>query len=225
MKDIIIAIDGSSGCGKSTTAKMVAKELGYSYIDTGAMYRATTLYFIRNYVRSTNQKEVESALKHITIEFVFNKKFECTETYLNGLRVEKEIRGMEVANKVSEVAALPIVRHEMVKQQQEMGKIRAVVMDGRDIGTTVFPDAEFKIFMAADTNVRAARRQKELLLKGETVTLQEIIHNLEERDRIDSTREESPLRKAEDAYALDTTNLTIDSQVQYILKLVREMRK
>ena len=223
MKDIIIAIDGSSGCGKSTTAKMVAKDLGYSYIDTGAMYRATTLYFIRNYVRLTNEKDVEAALRHITIEFVFNKKFECTETYLNGLRVEKEIRGMEVANKVSEVAALPIVRHEMVKQQQEMGKKRAVVMDGRDIGTTVFPDAEFKIFMAADIKVRASRRQKELLLKGETVTLQEIIHNLDERDRIDSTREESPLRKAKDAYSLDTTNLTIDSQVQYILKLVKEM--
>lgn len=223
MKDIIIAIDGNSGCGKSTTAKMVAKELGYSYIDTGAMYRATTLYFLRNYVRLTNQKEVEAALKHITIEFVFNKKFQMTETYLNGLRVEKEIRGMEVANKVSEVAALPIVRKAMVKQQQEMGKKKAVVMDGRDIGTTVFPDAEFKIFMSADTKVRAARRQKELLLKGETVTLQEIIHNLEERDRIDSTREESPLRKADDAYSLDTTNLTIDSQTQYILKLVGEL--
>jgi cytidylate kinase len=223
MKDIIIAIDGSSGCGKSTTAKMVAKELGYSYIDTGAMYRATTLYFLRNYVRLTNEKEVTAALKHITIEFVFNKKFECTETYLNGLRVEKEIRGMEVANKVSEVAALPIVRHAMVSQQQEMGKKRAIVMDGRDIGTTVFPDAEFKIFMSADTKIRAGRRQKELLLKGETVTLQEIIHNLEERDRIDSTREESPLRKADDAYVLDTTNLTIDSQTQYILKLVSEM--
>jgi len=223
MKDIVIAIDGSSGCGKSTTAKMVAKELGYSYIDTGAMYRATTLYFLRNYVRLTNEKDVESALKHVTIEFVFNKKFQCTETYLNGLRVEKEIRGMEVANRVSEVAALPVVRHAMVALQQKMGKKRAVVMDGRDIGTTVFPDAEFKIFMSADTKIRAARRQKELLLKGETVTLQEIIHNLEERDRIDSTREESPLRKADDAYSLDTTSLTIDSQVQYILKLVKEI--
>ena len=223
MKDIIIAIDGNSGCGKSTTAKMVAKELGYSYIDTGAMYRATTLYFLRNYVRLTNEKDVEAALGHITIEFIFNKKFQMTETYLNGLRVEKEIRGMEVANKVSEVAALPIVRRAMVKQQQEMGKKKAVVMDGRDIGTTVFPEAEFKIFMSADTKVRAARRQKELLLKGETVTLQEIIHNLEERDRIDSTRKESPLRKADDAYSLDTTNLTIDSQTQYILKLVGEL--
>ena len=130
---------------------------------------------------------------------------------------------MEVANRVSEVAALPVVRHAMVALQQKMGKKRAVVMDGRDIGTTVFPDAEFKIFMSADTKIRAARRQKELLLKGETVTLQEIIHNLEERDRIDSTREESPLRKADDAYSLDTTSLTIDSQVQYILKLVKEI--
>ncbi len=224
MKDIILAIDGNSGCGKSTTAKMVAKELGYSYIDTGAMYRATTLYFLRNYVRLTNDGDVEAALKHISIEFIFNKKFQATETYLNGLRVEKEIRSMKVANKVSEVAALPIVRHAMVALQQKMGEGKAVVMDGRDIGTTVFPKAEFKIFMSADTKVRAARRQKELLLKGETVTLQEIIHNLEERDRIDSTRAESPLRKADDAYVLDTTNLTIDSQVQYILKLIKEKK-
>lgn len=219
---MIIAIDGYSGCGKSTTAKMVAKELGYRYIDTGAMYRATTLYFQRNYVRLTNDKEVEAALKHISIEFVFNKKFEKTETYLNGLRVENEIRSMDVSNKVSEVAALRIVRHAMVAQQQKMGKDGNVVLDGRDIGTTVFPTAKFKIFMSADTKVRAGRRQKELLENGEAVPIQEIIHNLEERDRIDSTREESPLRKADDAHVLDTTNLTIDSQAQYILKLVKE---
>lgn len=221
---MIIAIDGFSGCGKSTTAKIVAKELGMRFVDTGAMYRATTLYFHRNYVRLTNDKDVEAALKYINIDFVFNKKFEKTETYLNGLRVEKEIRSMEVSRKVSEVAALGIVRKTMVDLQQKMGKDGDIVMDGRDIGTAVFPEAQFKFFMKADTEVRAARRQKELLEKGETVALDQIVENLEERDRVDSTREESPLRQADDAYLLDTTNLTIESQVQYILKIVKEAR-
>ncbi len=222
---MVIAIDGFSGCGKSTTAKIVAKELGLRFVDTGAMYRATTLYFQRNFVRLTNDKDVEAALKYINIDFVFSKKFEKTETYLNGLRVEKEIRSMEVSQKVSEVAALAIVRRTMVDLQQKMGKDGDIVMDGRDIGTAVFPDADFKFFMRADTEVRAARRQKELLEKGETVPLDKIVENLEGRDRIDSTREESPLRQAEDAYLLDTTNLTIESQVQYILRIVREAKK
>lgn len=222
---MVIAIDGFSGCGKSTTAKIVAKELGLRFVDTGAMYRATTLYFQRNFVRLTNDKDVEAALKYINIDFVFSKKFEKTETYLNGLRVEKEIRSMEVSQKVSEVAALAIVRRTMVDLQQKMGKDGDIVMDGRDIGTAVFPDANFKFFMRADTEVRAARRQKELLEKGETVPLDKIVENLEERDRIDSTREESPLRQAKDAYLLDTTNLTIESQVQYILRIVREAQK
>ena len=221
---MVIAIDGFSGCGKSTTAKMVAKELGMRFVDTGAMYRATTLYFHRNYVRLTNDKDVEAALNYINIDFVFNKKFEKTETYLNGLRVEKEIRSMEVSRKVSDVAALRQVRKAMVDLQQKMGKDGSIVMDGRDIGTAVFPDAHFKFFMKADTEVRAARRQKELLEKGETVTLAQIVENLDDRDRIDSTREESPLRQADDAYLLDTTNLTIESQVQYILKIVKEAK-
>ena len=219
---MIIAIDGFSGCGKSTTAKIVAKELGMRFVDTGAMYRATTLYFQRNFVRLTNEKDVEAALRFINVDFVFNKKFEKTETYLNGLRVEKEIRSMEVSRKVSEVAAIAQVRRAMVDLQQKMGKDGNIVMDGRDIGTAVFPEADFKFFMRADTEIRAARRQKELLEKGETVPLDQIVENLEERDRIDSTREESPLRQAPDAYLLDTTNLTIESQVQYILRIVKE---
>jgi cytidylate kinase len=222
---MVIAIDGYSGCGKSTTAKLVANEFGFRYIDTGAMYRATTLYFMRNYVRLTNEKDVESALKYINVDLIYNDKFQRTETYLNGLRVENEIRTMEVSSRVSEVAAIAAVRHAMVALQQKMGAKGQVVMDGRDIGTTVFPKADFKFFMSANTQTRAERRQKDMLERGEVVDLKDIIFNLEERDRIDSGRKESPLRKADDAHDLNTSNLTIDSQVQYIVRMIKEASK
>lgn len=217
MRKIIIAIDGYSGCGKSTTAKLVAAEIGYSYIDTGAMYRAATLYFLDNHVRLTNEKDVAEALNKIEIEFKVNTKTNESETFLNGLNVEKKIRKMRVTEHVSPVSALSAVRDKMVAQQQKMGKKKTVVMDGRDIGTNVFPDAELKFFMTADLTIRAQRRQAELNGKGQRVGLEDIIKNLEERDRIDTTRSESPLRKADDAHLLDTTNLTIESQVQYII--------
>ncbi len=225
MKKIIIAIDGYSACGKSTSAKMVASEIGYSYLDTGAMYRAVTLYFINNHIRLTNPKEVEQALNNIDVSFQFNTKTKQSETFLNGLNVEKKIRQMEVTQKVSPVSALPPVREKLVSEQQRLGKEKKIVMDGRDIGTNVFPEAELKVFMTADLNVRAQRRQEELIAKGQTLGLEKIIANLEERDRIDTTRTESPLRKADDAHLLDTTNLTIDSQVQYIIALYNEIVK
>ena len=218
-KKIIIAIDGYSACGKSTTAKQVAAQLGYTYIDTGAMYRAVTLYFIENYVAGDNPVEVQKALHDIHISFVFNPKTEQSDTCLNGLNVEHEIRKMYISEKVSEVSALPDVRRAMVRQQQQIGKKRGLVMDGRDIGTKVFPDAELKLFMTADIQIRAARRQQELLERQELVNLEDIILNLETRDRIDTTRKESPLTKAEDAYAIDTSFMTIDEQVDYIVHL------
>lgn len=218
MKKIIIAIDGHSACGKSTTAKHVAAALGYAYIDTGAMYRAVTLYFHEHYVNLSNPKSVDEALKNIHISFVFNEKTQRSDTYLNGLNVENEIRKMYISEKVSEVSALAAVRHSMVAQQQKMGRKKGIVMDGRDIGTRVFPDAELKIFMTADMNIRAARRQQELLEKKQLVPLADIVANLQHRDFIDSTREESPLVKAEDAIVLDSGYLTIEEQVEFVLE-------
>lgn len=222
MRKIIIAIDGYSGCGKSTTAKLVASSLEYSYIDTGAMYRAATLYFLDNHIKITNPKEVEEALKKITIDFRFNEHTNNSDTYLNGLNVEKEIRKMKVSEMVSPVSAISSVRKKMTEQQVKMGKNKAVVMDGRDIGTNVFPDAELKIFMVAEIVTRAKRRQQELLERGQVVGLDKIIHNLEERDRIDTSREESPLRQADDAILVDTTYTTIEEQVQIILEKYEE---
>lgn len=219
LKKIIIAIDGYSSCGKSTTAKLVAARLGYGYIDTGAMYRAVTLYFLNNYINLTNPKAIEKALNDIHISFHYNPKTQQNEVFLNGVNVEEEIRQMHVSDKVSEVSAIPAVRHAMVAQQQRMGKKRGIVMDGRDIGTRVFPDAELKIFMTADLDVRAARRQQELLEKGQLVNLEEVKENLLHRDLIDTTRAESPLRKAEDAHLIDTTHITIDEQVEYVVHL------
>jgi CMP/dCMP kinase len=219
MKKIVIAIDGYSACGKSTTAKQVAAELGYTYIDTGAMYRAVTLYFHEHYINPTNPKSVEQALNALTVEFRFNEKLQATETYLNGLNVENEIRKMYISEKVSEVSALPAVRHSMVAQQQKMGKRRGVVMDGRDIGTRVFPDAELKIFMVADTTIRAVRRQQELLERKQMIPLDEILENLRHRDFVDSTRAESPLVMAEDAILLDTSYMTIEEQVEFVVNL------
>ncbi len=218
MKKIVIALDGYSSCGKSTTAKLVAAELGYAYIDTGAMYRAVTLYFLEHHVSLTNPKEVRDALNHIEVEFHYNPKTGRNEVFLNGLNVEDEIRKMYISNQVSEVSVVPEVRHAMVAQQQKMGRKRGVVMDGRDIGTAVFPDAEVKIFMTADVETRTRRRQDELLAKKQLVNLDEIRENLIKRDRIDSTRKESPLRRADDAHLLDTSHMTIDEQVEFVLE-------
>jgi CMP/dCMP kinase len=219
MKKIIIAIDGYSACGKSTTAKQVAARLGYSYIDTGAMYRATALYFHEHYINLTNPSAVIKALEETQITFHYSEKLQRSETFLNGLNVEEEIRKMYISEMVSEVSALPEVRRHMVYLQRKMGKKKGLVMDGRDIGTQVFPDAELKIFMTADKYVRAARRQQELLAKKQIVDLEDILQNLEKRDLIDTTRQEGPLRKADDAYVVDTTYITIDEQADYILNL------
>lgn len=223
MKKIVIAIDGYSACGKSSTAKIVAAQLNYAYIDTGAMYRAVTHYFLQRFVNPTNPKAVEEALRNIAIEFHYNIKTGENETYLNGLNVEKEIRGMEVSERVSEVSTLPRVRSCMVELQRKMGKKKGVVMDGRDIGTTVFPDAELKIFMTADFTERAARRQRELLDKKQLVALEAVRENLAKRDHIDTTRAESPLRKAEDAFVIDTTHTTMHEQVTMIVTMAREI--
>lgn len=216
MSKLVIAIDGYSSCGKSSTAKSVAENLRYTYIDTGAMYRAVTLYFIQNHISLNNSKEIEEALEKIDVEFRPNSSGK-SDTYLNGLNVEGEIRKLYIADKVSEVAAIKEVRQAMVKQQQKMGKKRGVVLDGRDIGTVVFPDAEIKVFMTADVEVRAHRRQKELMGKGELRDFDEVLENLKKRDIIDTTREESPLREAPGAMVMDTTYMTLDEQVETIV--------
>lgn len=219
MRKIIIAIDGHSGCGKSTTAKYVAKRLNYVYIDTGAMYRAVTLYFVENFISTTNPKEIQKALENVHLVFHRNKSTGQNEIFLNGLNVEEEIRKMYISEQVSQISALPDVRHMLVEQQRKMAKKGGIVMDGRDIGTNVFPNAELKIFVTADINIRAGRRQLELLEKGQEVDLDEIIANLLERDRIDSSRKENPLRKADDAYTLDTSYFTIEEQVDHVIDL------
>jgi len=222
MKKIIITIDGWSSCGKSTLAKQLAKELNYIYVDSGAMYRAITLYFLRNHVDWTDKKEVKKALDEISLEFVYNSKSERSEIYLNGENVEYVIRDLVVAEKVSDVAAIKEVREYAVAQQQKMGKNRGIVMDGRDIGTVVFPDAELKIFMTADNTVRVERRFQELYEKNPNITLDEVKNNLEMRDYIDSHREVSPLHQADDALILDNTNLTEKEQFQKALKWAKE---
>jgi cytidylate kinase len=218
LRKIVIAIDGFSACGKSSTAKEVSSILGYRYIDTGAMYRAVTLYFLDHHVALTNPKEITRALQQIHVAFKINTR-NNTETYLNGLNVEKEIRTMRVSERVSQVSTLKDVRNAMVEQQRRMGKEKAVVMDGRDIGTVVFPHAELKIFMNADLLVRAFRRQRELLHKDQLVDLDDVIENIIERDRIDTTRTESPLRRADDALLVDTTHVTFDEQVDEVIRL------
>jgi len=216
MYKIIIAIDGYSACGKSTTAKRVAENLKYAYVDTGAMYRAVTLYFIDNHVTFTNPREVVCALADIDISFRRNLQTMANETYLNGLNVESEIRKMSVSDMVSQVSAIPEARKAMEAQQQRMGAKKGLVMDGRDIGSVVFPEAELKVFMTADVNVRAERRQAELLAKGELIAFDEILENLKKRDLIDTTRDESPLVMAEDAILLDNTFLTVEEQVELV---------
>jgi len=219
MRKIIIAIDGYSACGKSTTAKKVAAKLGYGYIDTGAMYRSVTLFFQKNYINLTNPKAIGEALDNIQIQFIYNPKTERNETFLNGLNVEDEIRKMYISEKVSEVSAIPEVRKSMVALQQKLARKKGFVMDGRDIGTAVFPDAELKIFMQADLNIRSERRQQELLERKQVVDLEEIKQNLVKRDTIDTTRTEGPLKKADDAYVLDSSFMTIDEQVEMVVNL------
>jgi len=218
VEKIIIAIDGFSACGKSTTALEVAKHLNYKYIDSGAMYRALTLHFLDHHVAITNPKEVSKALNEIKIAFIVNSKG-TTETFLNGVNVERDIRRMRISENVSQVSAIKAVRVAMVEQQRKLGKHKGVVMDGRDIGSVVFPEAELKVFLKAEILVRAFRRQKELLERDDLVDIDSIIENLQKRDEIDSTRTESPLVMALDAHEIDTTHITIDEQVDEVIRM------
>jgi cytidylate kinase len=222
-KKIIITIDGWSSCGKSTLAKQLAKSLGYVYIDSGAMYRAITVYFLRNNTDWTHPKKVEEALNNIHLHFEFNPKSEQSEIFLNDESVEYVIRDLVVAEKVSDVAAIAAVRTFAVAQQQKMGRKKGIVMDGRDIGTTVFPNAELKIFMTADIAVRVERRFKEMYNKNPNISIEEVKSNLEMRDYIDSNREVSPLRQADDAILLDNTHITMEAQLDFALKLVAKV--
>lgn len=222
---LIITIDGWSSCGKSTLAKQLANKLGYLYIDSGAMYRAITLYFLRNNINRSNDKEIREALKNISLEFNHNGQSGQSEIYLNGENVEYIIRDLIIAEKVSEVAALKDVRKFAVSVQQKTGIDKGIVMDGRDIGTTVFPEAEIKIFMIADEAVRVERRFAEMFEKNPNITLEEVKNNIAMRDYIDSHREVSPLRKAADAIELDNTHLTEKEQLDFALKLVKKRMK
>ena len=223
MQKITIAIDGFSSTGKSTVAKQLAKHLGYIYVDSGAMYRAVTLFAMQQkYIDSNNfdVNDLVSNLHNVSIQFKLNAETSNADAYLNGVNVEKQIRTLEVSNCVSRVAAVPEVRYQLVKQQQQMGKEKGVVMDGRDIGTVVFPDAELKIFMTASAETRAERRFNELINRGDHVLFDEVLRNIQERDYIDSHRADSPLRKADDAVEIDNSNLTLDQQFQKVLELV-----
>lgn len=221
MKKITIAIDGHSSCGKSTMAKQLAKDLGYIYVDTGAMYRSVTLYAMEHGMideaNNVDVKALEKAMPEIKVTFCLNEETGRPDTYLNGVRVEDMIRSIEVSNKVSQVAAIPFVREAMVEQQRAFGKEKGVVMDGRDIGTTVFPDAELKLFVTASAEVRAQRRYDELQQKGMPADYDEILKNVKERDYIDSHRAVSPLRQADDAILLDNSNMTILEQQQWLI--------
>ena len=222
MKKITIAIDGHSSCGKSTMAKDLARRVGYIYVDTGAMYRSVTLYALRNNLfnedGSIKTDELQRQMPDIYISFRLNEETGRPDTYLNDECVERDIRSIEVSNHVSPIAALPFVREALVAQQQQMGKDKGVVMDGRDIGTVVFPDAELKIFVTASAQVRAQRRYDELKQKGMPADFDEILKNVEERDYIDSHRETSPLHKADDALLLDNSHMTIDEQNEWLMQ-------
>ena len=222
MKKITIAIDGFSSCGKSTMAKDLARKIGYVYVDTGAMYRSVTLFAMQNNLfnedGSVKTAELEKRMSDIQISFVFNNETGRPDTYLNGELVEKEIRTLEVSSHVSNIAAIPFVREAMVAQQQRMGKDKGLVMDGRDIGTTVFPEAELKIFVTASAEVRAKRRYDELNEKGMSADFDDILENVKQRDYIDSHREVSPLRKADDAIELDNSNMTIQEQSEWLMQ-------
>ncbi|MFV0586237.1 (d)CMP kinase [Bacteroides reticulotermitis] len=219
MKKITIAIDGFSSCGKSTMAKDLAREIGYIYIDSGAMYRAVTLYSIENGIftgTAIDTETLKQRINDIQISFQLNPATGRPDTYLNGVNVEDKIRSMEVSNKVSPISTLGFVRQEMVKQQQAMGERKGIVMDGRDIGTTVFPDAELKVFVTASAEIRAQRRYDELKAKGQEASYEEILANVKQRDDIDQNREVSPLRKADDALLLDNSHLTIEEQRDWL---------
>ena len=226
MNSITIAIDGFSSTGKSTVAKQLAEALKYIYVDSGAMYRAVTLYAMQQNYIDENQFNENGLIEHlddISISFQFHEERNLAEVYLNGENVEKEIRTLEVSNLVSIVSAVPEVRRKLVEQQQQMGIDKGVVMDGRDIGTVVFPDAELKIFMTASAETRAIRRYKELLDRGDDVEYEEVLDNVVKRDHIDSTREDSPLTKAEDAIEFDNSNLSIEDQFSRILNMAKEI--
>ncbi len=228
MQKITIAIDGYSSCGKSTLAKALAQRLGYNYIDTGAMYRAVTLYALRHALIGTNQEVntegLVAVLPLIDVEFMVNPTTHHSDVFLNGEDVEKEIRSMEVSGLVSKVSAIKEVREKMVALQRQMGKRKAVVLDGRDIGSHVFPKAELKLFMTADNDVRARRRLDEYSSKGQYFTLEEVKQSLMKRDHEDITRKESPLIKAEDAVILDNSELTREEQLEFVLKLISDLQ-
>ncbi len=225
MKDIIIAIDGFSSCGKSTMAKQLAKLLHYHYVDTGAMYRAVTLYLLQNQIDIHHPDMVADALPHIKISFHFDEETQTQITLLNGENVEKEIRiNPRVASAVSDVSAISEVRRFLVKQQQELGSNKALVMDGRDIGTVVFPNAELKLFIIAEPKIRAQRRLDELFENGQETTFEEVLANLAKRDHIDTTRADSPLKKAEDAILIDNSYLTKEDQLNMAIRLVNERK-
>ncbi len=227
MRKITIAIDGHSSCGKSTMAKDLAKAIGYIYVDTGAMYRAVTLFALQQKLWDENDvldtERLESMIPEIEISFCLNEGTGKPDTYLNGVCVESEIRGMEVSGKVSEIAALPFVREALVAQQQRMGESKGIVMDGRDIGTVVFPDAELKVFVTASPEVRAQRRYDELLSKGTPADYEEVLQNVKDRDYADSHREVGPLRQAEDAILLDNSHMTIAEQNAWLLEVYQRV--
>lgn len=227
-RNIIIAIDGHSSCGKSTIARAVATRLGYIYVDSGAMYRAVTLFALRNNLISkglVDREKLISMLPEIYISFKYNRDSQKSDTYLNDENIEDEIRQLQVSQNVSPVATIAEVRKAMVRLQQEMGKNKGIVMDGRDIGTVVFPEAELKLFVTASPEIRARRRFDELTAKGETVSFVEILENVQERDRIDSTRAASPLRKADDALVLDNSDMTREGQLNWVMERVEQAMK
>ena len=226
-KKIIIAIDGHASCGKSTLAKDVAKVLKYKYIDTGAMYRAVTLFALQNNIMSNTKIDenlLKSRLLEINITFRFNSELQKSETFLNDVNVENEIRGLEVSNNVSPISTIGFVREKLVALQQEMGKSKSIVMDGRDIGTVVFPQAEIKLFLTASPDIRARRRYNELIAKSEDVNYEAILKNILERDKIDSGRKISPLKQADDAILIDTSNYTIKGQFEYVMEKLIDFR-
>nr|WP_297309494.1 (d)CMP kinase [uncultured Flavobacterium sp.] len=228
MKKITIAIDGHSSTGKSTLAKQLAKYLGYVYVDTGAMYRAVTYFAMQNNIISTTSFDVEkmkNELQNINLKFIFNTNLGFAEIYLNEVNVENEIRKIEVSNLVSKIAEVSEVRSKLVEQQKEFGKDKGVVMDGRDIGTVVFPDAELKLFMTASAEIRAKRRFDELTAKGDKVSYEEVLTNVVERDEIDSNRKDSPLIKAEDAIEIDNSNLNRQEQFENVISLINKLVK
>ena len=226
MKKIVIAIDGFSSCGKSTMAKALARNIGYLYFDSGAMYRAVALYCMQNGIIANGEIDIErlrAAMDNIKITFGTDEATKAQTTFLNGTNVENELRSLEVSQQVSRVAALDFVRTALIDQQREMGKAKGIVMDGRDIGTTVFPDAELKIFVTASAEVRARRRYDELVARGSNPDYSEILANVVERDHIDQTREVSPLRKADDALLLDNSEMTIDGQLQWLCEQYKKI--